>query len=473
MKNKGKQIKNQFIDSLMKDLKADSISGGSAKNTSSPHAQSEKPSSSPISDLNKKELNPDIEMELLQGTNSQYSSEDEHSEYGGSLSSIDESVNTASQSILNLEPEVQARRPEVLTSNSTLNADESDKTTLLPEYDSSSREANFAPNKDETLNQAKSRSLSESLVPSPEKSRISTQSQNRNLGDNKEHSIDQKLNEKEIHSSTRESTASGPISLEKAVASIKSLSGGRASNVSGSRDIPNAPKPLQWPPAKAPIANRQSEGETQFGIRNVLAENPFLKIETAQIAQAKIFQLENELEKYRQENELLATAHELAKSQVDDLLRKNMQLEKQRNDYRESSESELKIFRDGLAKKDQEIIQLKTKVEELSFRLSGDLRKVRSRERELENRLELAKVEKTALMKAKDETILELKRKQETMVNEIESYQRRVNDLTEKIDMNQDQFARTVRALRLALTNLEVSEENTSVAPISKIKKAE
>jgi hypothetical protein len=208
------------------------------------------------------------------------------------------------------------------------------------------------------------------------------------------------------------------------------------------------------------------------GTKTFSNQNRFLRIENAKMAQDRIHELEQELEKFRKENEMLSSSHEISKSKLEELLSKNMQLEKQRNDFRESSESELRIFREALQVKDSEIARLKTKIEELNLRLSGDLRKIRVRERELENRLELSKAEKTALVRSKDETILELKRKQETMMSEIESYQRRIQDLHQKIEMNQEQFARTVRALRLALTNLEVNEDTTTVIPIAKLKKS-
>lgn len=200
-------------------------------------------------------------------------------------------------------------------------------------------------------------------------------------------------------------------------------------------------------------------------------ENRFVRAENSKLAQDRILELEHEIDRCQKENEMIASAHELAKNKLEELLSKNMQLERQRNEFKEVSESELKIFKEGLQIKDNEIVRLRSKVEELEIRFTNDLRKVRVRERDLEARLELAKAEKTALMRAKDDTILELKRKQDSLQNEIDSYQRRVLDLSQKIDLNQEQFARTVRALRLALTNLEVNEETTTVAPL--IKKAE
>ncbi len=232
----------------------------------------------------------------------------------------------------------------------------------------------------------------------------------------------------------------------------------------------NKPQARQSTGSFNPAGNQASAPPAH---RDTTTSNRFLKIENARMAQERIQELEQELERMRKENEMLSSSHEITKSKLEELLGKNMQLEKQRNEFREASESELRIFREALQVKDSEIQKFKSKVEELNSRLSGDLRKIRVRERELENRLELAKVEKTALMRAKDETILELKRKQETMLSEIEGYHRKILELTEKIELNQEQFTRTVRALRLALTNLEVSEDTTTIVPISKMKKAE
>ena len=81
-------------------------------------------------------------------------------------------------------------------------------------------------------------------------------------------------------------------------------------------------------------------------------------------------------------------------------------------------------------------------------------------------------MEKNALVRAKDETILELKRKIEHFESEVENYKSKVVELNERLEANQEQFSRTVRALRLALTNLEVSEgtgNSITLAPLKKV----
>jgi DNA repair exonuclease SbcCD ATPase subunit len=202
-------------------------------------------------------------------------------------------------------------------------------------------------------------------------------------------------------------------------------------------------------------------------------ESQFARAENLKIAQQRILELEQHIEKYRKENEMLSSAGEIAKNRVEELISKSLLLEKQKNELKELNESELRIFKDGLVMKDSEIHRLRSKVEELESRLANDLRRVRVRERELENRLELAKIERTALLRAKDETILELKRKTENLQAEIETYLNKVLELNQKIESNQDQFARTVRALRLALTNLEVNEGTGTSITLTPMKKAD
>ena len=88
------------------------------------------------------------------------------------------------------------------------------------------------------------------------------------------------------------------------------------------------------------------------------------------------------------------------------------------------------------------------------------MKKIRIRERELENRLELIRAEKNTLTKSKDDQILDLRRKMDIMQMEVDSYRQKCVDLNKNLETNQDSFKRTTRALRLAMANLELQEEN-------------
>ena len=208
-------------------------------------------------------------------------------------------------------------------------------------------------------------------------------------------------------------------------------------------------------------------------VKSSAFESQFAQADHLKLAQQRVLDLEREIERLRKDNEVLSSAGEISKSKLEELIVRAQNLEKQREDLRELNDSELRIFKDGLLAKDAEIHRLRNKVEELESRLSNDLRKVRVRERELENRLELSKAEKAALLKTKDETILELKRKTDSLQNELESYQNRIIDLGQKLEANQEQFARTVRALRIALTNLEVNDSTNTAIRVAPLKKAD
>jgi chromosome segregation ATPase len=201
-----------------------------------------------------------------------------------------------------------------------------------------------------------------------------------------------------------------------------------------------------------------------------------VQAENLKLAQSRIIELEKELEKLRKENELLSSAGEMTKQKLEEATGRIHQFEKQKNDRQTQFENEVRIFKDGLSQKDYENQKLRLKVEELEGRISADLRKIRVRERELENRLELLKAEKTALVRSKDETILDLKRKIDSVQVEIENYKSKVIELNQKIESNQEQFNRTIRTLRLALTNLEVNDptiSSSNVGVAGPFKKAE
>lgn len=227
----------------------------------------------------------------------------------------------------------------------------------------------------------------------------------------------------------------------------------------------NTPPDNQSPVAKVAYGGGKAAGSP--------FENPFIQAETLKLAQQRILQLEREVENLRKETEILSSANEISKQKNEDLSLKVQNLEKQKHELKEVNESELEIFKDGLNAKESDVRRLKSKIEELENRLSNDLRRIRVRERELENRLELSKSEKVTLLRMKDEVILDLKRRGDQVHGELESYQNKVLELQQTLEMNQEQFARTVRALRIALTNLEVNDSTNTSITIAPFKKAE
>ncbi|MBX2988727.1 MAG: hypothetical protein KF802_12600 [Bdellovibrionaceae bacterium] len=182
--------------------------------------------------------------------------------------------------------------------------------------------------------------------------------------------------------------------------------------------------------------------------------------ENLKIAQQKILDLEKENDRLRQENEEVSSAADIIRHRLEELMARITQLDREKRDIEETAQNELMILKGNLQFKESEVAKARLKIDELDTRLRSDFKKIRVKERELENRLELARAEKIALVRAKDENILELKRKIDQLQSETDNYREKCLELNKTIAVHQEQFRRTVRALRLALTGLEAKDDN-------------
>ncbi len=180
--------------------------------------------------------------------------------------------------------------------------------------------------------------------------------------------------------------------------------------------------------------------------------------ETLKLAQERIQELEKEVDRLRQENDDLVSASDVVTQRMEELQIKVVKADKERIEQTQQAKSEILILKGRLQYKDSELSKSKAKIENLEMRLKSDFRKIRVRERELENRLELVRAEKQALMRSKDENILDLQRKLDQFKSELDLYRAKVQDLNKSMEEQQEQMRNTVRALRVALSNLEHDE---------------
>ena len=182
--------------------------------------------------------------------------------------------------------------------------------------------------------------------------------------------------------------------------------------------------------------------------------------ENLRMAQEKILDLQKENEKLREQNEDLMSASDIIKERSDLLTAQVNEYRNDKENLEESFKNETALLKGHLNRKDVEFQKAQIKIDDLDSRLKFDMKKIRIRERELENRLELIRAEKNALTKSKDEQILDLRRKMDVLQMEVDSYRQKCIDLNRSLETNQDSFKRTTRALRLAMANLELQEEN-------------
>ena len=205
--------------------------------------------------------------------------------------------------------------------------------------------------------------------------------------------------------------------------------------------------------------NRASSGYSSWN-NGGGAESNLAQADHLRIAQDKILELESENEKLRSQNEELMAASEIIKERSDLLSSQLSEYKNDRDGLEDSFKNEVVLLKNHLSKKDSELQKLQLKSDELDSRLKFDMKKIRVRERELENRLELIRAEKNAVVKNKDEQILDLRRKMDVLQMEVDSYRQKCVELNKQAETNQESFKRTTRALRLAMANLELQEEN-------------
>lgn len=186
--------------------------------------------------------------------------------------------------------------------------------------------------------------------------------------------------------------------------------------------------------------------------------------ESLRIAQSRITELEAEIERLRRENEKLATAGETLSRRADELIAKIENLEVQKKETERIHEEEKKVFRGQIQQKDRENSELRRQLEEMEARLENNFKKIRVRERELEHRLEIVRLESQTLISTKDKMILDLKRQIDQLTHENEYGKQKTQELFNQYKEKQETVRRVVRALRIALTILEGDDDSSKKA---------
>jgi hypothetical protein len=211
---------------------------------------------------------------------------------------------------------------------------------------------------------------------------------------------------------------------------------------------------------KVSIGQNRSSHSAGYSSWGGGAEASLGQADNLRMAQEKILELERENEKLRLQNDELISASDIIRERSDLLTAQITEFKNDKEGLEESFKNEVALLKAHLQRKDVEFQKSQIKIDDLESRLKFDMKKIRIRERELENRLELIRAEKNAITKSKDDQILDLRRKMDVLQMEVESYRQKCVDLNKLLENNQDSFKRTTRALRLAMANLELQEEN-------------
>lgn len=258
-----------------------------------------------------------------------------------------------------------------------------------------------------------------------------------------------------------------PVSSEKSGETVILPVDDKTIPLNAMKEKPVAASPLTRRPLSEDsdkvVYNKPKAGSPSVMIQ---VDASLVQAESLRMAQQRILELEKEVDHLREDNEEVSSAADIIKNRADEMRSRLLELEKARDEAVDSARGEIMILKGQLQFKENELGKAQNKIEELEIRLKNDFKKVRVRERDLENRLELMKAEKTALVRAKDDNILEMKRKTDQLQSEIDNYRDKCLELNKILENQKEQFKRTTRALKLALANLEVRDDE--VIPLKK-----
>lgn len=180
--------------------------------------------------------------------------------------------------------------------------------------------------------------------------------------------------------------------------------------------------------------------------------------ENLRIAQDRILDLEKQIEDLRRENADLSAAGETLAQSVEKANSDNQAMRKKLDGERESHSEAVEILTQTVAQQKAQVEELEKQISEFDAKFESAMKKHRLRERELENRLELLKMETSAMIKNKNDVYLALKRELDEKNMELERFQSKGQELNRHLHSKQEVLQRTVKALRLALNMLESTD---------------
>ncbi len=177
------------------------------------------------------------------------------------------------------------------------------------------------------------------------------------------------------------------------------------------------------------------------------------------IAENKIKELEYDNESLRLDNEKLVVAGEALQTAVDKFSNENKMLKSNHKEERVSWEDQKSDLENTLEDQSVEIKSLKMKINALEKHLSRDVKKIRVKERELENRLELKQNEMESVIHEKDQTLLKFKQELDFLREKVEKDRKSHHQWMEQRVQDRDRVCSAIQSLQKSLKLLENSAQ--------------
>jgi hypothetical protein len=183
-------------------------------------------------------------------------------------------------------------------------------------------------------------------------------------------------------------------------------------------------------------------------------------------------QLRSAREQIRSLEQDLRQSHALMEEQsrrIDELHVRDRDHERDRELLSRGLQSEIDEMRFQMKSRTEKIRSLEVQVREsaqemerLKERVRNDFRKIRVKEKELENRLEIVKKDSEAVLRARESTIMELKRKLDTAEFNMDLMQDRLAREKDVVQDLREKLLRASQAVRLAEGLLEPEDASSS-----------
>ncbi len=264
---------------------------------------------------------------------------------------------------------------------------------------------------------------------------------------------------------TQSTSASAVYQLPSNSSSIKQVTP-PAQVVEVAQVVKAAATPIRVPaqkPGLAPQSISAMSSANQAVGKSALLENVSNFVgssEALRVAQVRILELEKERDDLRNDvSELLLTSESLQKT-TNELKTQLENAEHKQKQKIEILEEEKIVHQERLKAKEKELIEVRSKLDEIDLRFREELKKIRNRERDYESKNIIIKAESVAVFRAKDEMLMDLRRKLDQLQFEIDNYKSQTTKSNSIMDEWRERHARTVKALRLALSIMEGGEKD-------------
>lgn len=176
------------------------------------------------------------------------------------------------------------------------------------------------------------------------------------------------------------------------------------------------------------------------------------------VAEEKIQKLERENEKVLKENDEIRSMAEVLKERAEGYRSRINTLERQSQESIDKITWSYNRAKEEKDKLENEVIALGSKAKEYEKRSEATFLSVGRREKELEHRLEIMKNENIGLKKIKDDQILALKGKMESLQKDIENYKAKYQEHINMVKNRESILQRVLRTLRITQSIIEGGE---------------